>query len=351
MHHAARSGNGYAIVRGVEPLAHVDYVTDPSASPDPLGFLIEALADPLALGLIAAGALVVAALVLAWARWRPLEGPRQRFVVHGRQYAEYVPWMIRLSVGLVLVGAGLSRVLFMPTLPAAPFLAVLLTAAGFLILLGLAVRPAAIAALGGYLVALLANPELVMMLDLAGGLAAAALLGPGRPSLDDLLRAAFPRGPGARAVTENLGEGRYDDLVPLVVRLGVGGAFAASGIADKLLVHDQALAAVERYGLSAVVPVAPELWVAGAFLIETALGIAIILGVLTRASAVVGFAVLTLAMFALPDDPVIAHVGLFGLSSVLVVLGAGRWSLDRAVLEPIGERLRAARRPRVAPTG
>jgi hypothetical protein len=50
--------------------------------------------------------------------------------------------------------------------------------------------------------------------------------------------------------------------------------------------------------------------------------------------------VLTIALFALPDDPVIAHVGLFGLSSALVVLGGGRWSLDRVLLAPMGERLR-----------
>jgi uncharacterized membrane protein YphA (DoxX/SURF4 family) len=80
--------------------------------------------------------------------------------------------------------------------------------------------------------------------------------------------------------------------------------------------------------------------VVGAILIETALGIAILAGVLTRASAIIGFLVLTLAMFALPDDPVIAHVGLFGLSSMLVITGAGRWSLDRAMLLPLGERLR-----------
>jgi hypothetical protein len=135
------------------PIAHVDYVTDPAASPDPIGFLLATLADPVSLLILVAGAVVVAGLVVAWARWRPLEGPRQRFVVHGQQYAEFVPWMIRLSVGLVLVGAGLSRVLFMPTLPASTILALLLTAAGFLILVGLAVRPAAIAALGGYLVA------------------------------------------------------------------------------------------------------------------------------------------------------------------------------------------------------
>ena len=130
--------------------------------------------------------------------------------------------------------------------------------------------------------------------------------------------------------------------MPLLVRLGLGGAFIASGIADKLLIYDQALAAVDRYQLTSVVPVSPELWVVGAAIVETALGVAIVLGVLTRFAAVIGFTVLTLALFALPDDPVIAHVCLFGLCSVLVVLGAGRWSLDHVLLAPLGERIRRA---------
>jgi len=322
-------------------IAHVDYVTDPEASADPIGFLLDALGDPATLLILGAGALILLVLVLAWARWRPLEAARLRFLERADGYDEYLPWIVRLSVGLVLIGSGLSRVLFMPTIEAGGLVALLLTGCGFLLLLGLAVRPAALVALGAYVITLVGNPELLMMLDVAGGLGVAALLGPGRPSLDDLLRAAFPRGPGARAATRNLVQGRNDDLVPLVVRLGLGGAFAASGIADKLLIYDQALAAVERYRLTELVPVAPELWVIGAVLIETALGIAIMLGVLTRFSAVLGFAVLTLALFALPDDPVIAHVGLFGLCSVLVVTGAGRWSLDRTVLKPVGERIRA----------
>ena len=323
------------------PIAHVDYVTDPEGSADPIGFLLDALGSPGAIPLLLAGALVTVALVLAWARWRPLEAARARFIERADGYREYLPWIVRLSVGLVLIGSGVSRVLFLPTEEAGAPAALVLTATGFLLLLGLAVRPAALLALAAYAVTLAGNPELVMMLDVAGALGVVILLGPGRPSLDDLLRAAFPRGPGAKVATENLGQGHYDDLVPLLVRLGLGGAFAASGIADKLLIYDQALVAVEKYDLTAVVPVAPELWVLGAILIETALGLAIIAGVLTRFSAVIGFAVLTLALFALPDDPVIAHVGLFGLSSLLVITGAGRWSLDHAVLRPLGERLRA----------
>lgn len=320
-------------------IAHVDYITDPESSPDPIRFLLDTLGQPGSLPLLGIGMVMVLAAVLAWARWRPMEEPRMRFIERARSYREYLPWMVRLSVGLVLIGAGLSRVRFVPNIESGELFALMLTATGFLLMLGLAVRPAALVALGAYVVTLVSHPELVMMLDVASGLAVAAVLGPGRPSMDDLLRAAFPRGPGARAATENLASGGYDDIVPLLVRLGLGGAFVASGIVDKLIIYDQALAVVDRYHLTSVVPVSPEMWVVGASVVETTLGVAILLGVLTRFSAAVGFAVLTLALFALPDDPVIAHVGLFGLSSLLIVVGGGRWSLDRAVLAPLRQRI------------
>lgn len=307
---------------------HVGYVTEEEASTDPVGFVLGALADPLTLLLLGGGAILVLLLVAAWAKVRPLEAERHRFVRRAQEYQPYVPWMLRLAVGLVVIGAGLGRVLFAPNVALDGWPYLVLTALGFLLLLGFAVRPVALLALVGYVVALVVDPRVIAIFDVAGGLAAIAVVGPGAPSLDDLLRATFPRAPGREPATRSISEARYGDLVPLLVRLGLGGALAASGLVDKLLIYEQALAAVDKYGLTRVVPVSPELWVLGAAAIETALGVAILLGVLTRFCAVLGFVVLTLAVFALPDDPVVAHVGLFGLSSVLVVLGGGRWSID-----------------------
>ena len=317
---------------------HVGYVTEEEASTDPIGFLFDVLADPLTLLLLGGGALLVLLLVAAWAKVRPLEAARQRLVRRAQEYQQYVPWMLRLAVGLVVIGAGLGRVLFAPNVPLDGWPYLVLTALGFLLLLGFAVRPVALLALAGYAVALVIDPRVIGIFDLAGGLAAIAVVGPGSPSLDDLLRAAFPRAPGREPVTRTVSEARYGDLVPLLVRVGLGGALAASGIVDKLVIYEQALAAVDRYGLTRVVPVSAELWVVGAAAVETALGIAILFGVLTRFCAVLAFVVLTLAVFALPDDPVIAHVGLFGLSSVLVVLGGGRWSLDALIARRPGLR-------------
>ncbi len=318
-------------------LKHVSYVTDQEPSPDPVGFVLEVLGQPASLILLLAGAVAVVLAVGAWLRWRPLDEAWSRFGDRAWSYRVYVPWMLRLSFGLVLIGSGLTRVAFTPDLPiSAGIPALILTALGFLLLLGLAVRLGAVVALAAYALALITEPRLIGIFDVVGGLAAIVLLGPGTPSLDDLLRAAFPRGPGARIATAVPDEERYADVVPFLLRIGLGGAFAASGIADKLLIYNRSLATVEKYALTSVVPVEPGLWVVGTAIVETALGIAILLGVATRLSAMVGFAVLTLTLFGLPDDPVIAHVGLFGLCSILVVLGAGRWSVDHMLRGRLG---------------
>jgi hypothetical protein len=40
------------------------------------------------------------------------------------------------------------------------------------------------------------------------------------------------------------------------------------------------------------------------------------------------FVLFTLTLFGLPDDPVLAHVSLFGIASAVFIMGAGPWSFD-----------------------
>jgi uncharacterized membrane protein YphA (DoxX/SURF4 family) len=300
----------------------------PLDSPDPLGFLLNVLANATNLLLLGAGAVAVAAVVGLWAWWRPFESVRRTVVARAEEYWPYVPWMLRLSAGLLLLGAGATRVLFAPDVAPAGWPYILLTALGFMLLLGIGVRMAAVAGLLIYAIGLWIQPALVEIWDVAGALAAAAIVGAGLPSLDDLLRIAVGAARGGASVDAAKRSEPNHDRVALVVRLGLGGALLASGLVDKLLVYNRALDAVAHYHLTSVIPVDPGLWVVGAAFVESGLGLAIMAGVLTRASAILAFAVLTLTLFALPDDPVIAHVGLFGLSSVLVVTGGGRWSVD-----------------------
>jgi uncharacterized membrane protein YphA (DoxX/SURF4 family) len=96
---------------------------------------------------------------------------------------------------------------------------------------------------------------------------------------------------------------------------------------------------VAKYDLVAVVPVSPELWVFGAGLVEASVGVAFLAGTVTRGAAATGFLMLTTTLFGLPDDPVLAHISLFGLLSALMVTGSGARSLDATVLPALRRRL------------
>jgi uncharacterized membrane protein YphA (DoxX/SURF4 family) len=257
------------------------------------------------------------------------------------EYDDLVPWMLRLSLGLPILGAGFTGYRFAPPLAfdpvANPALRVLLIGVGFCLLVGLATRIVATAGLVLYLATLLANPIALLALEYLPGLLAIVVLGGGRPSADHILQSV--------AGTEGTLYGRVDPVhhikrwlddrtrpyvpyVPVVLRVGLGVAFVYLGVTQKLADPGPGLAVVEKYDLTAVVPVDPGVWVLGAGLVETAVGLALVAGLFTRATATVGFLMLTLTLFGLPDDPVLAHVTLFGMTSALFTLGGGPGSVD-----------------------
>jgi uncharacterized membrane protein YphA (DoxX/SURF4 family) len=79
-------------------------------------------------------------------------------------------------------------------------------------------------------------------------------------------------------------------------------------------------------------------------------GVALLAGLFTRFFSGVAFLMLTTTLFGLPDDPVVAHISVFGLVSALLVTGAGPFSFDAwaarevpdAVPDPLDESPRAA---------
>jgi len=316
--------------------AHEEYVVDEEYNVGVAEFLGEALTDPFVVGPLLAGAVATLVVVAAYLFVRPFQYDIAAFRSAMHEYDPYVPWLLRISLGIPLIGAGFSGYFISPSVEVD--LRLLQVALGFGLLFGLATRVVALFGLATYLVGAIIWPTLLLQLEFLGGFAALALIGSGRPSADHVLQRIAGTKETAYARVDPVYEyartfqnwvQAYTDFLPTVIRLGLGVTFVYLGLSQKILRPGIGLAVVDRYGLTAVIPVAPELWVLGAGLAEIGLGLAIIGGLFTRASSMVAIGMFTLTLFALPDDPVLAHVALFGMASVLLITGGGRYAVDR----------------------
>lgn len=320
--------------------AHVRYVVEEPEGPgDAVRIAASTLSEPVNAALVAGGALTALAMAIGYLRVQPFGQDLAALRSTLDSYRDLLPWLLRISLGMPLIGAGFRGYYFSPAVDIQA--RIVLVGAGFLLLFGLATRVVAGFALLAYLLAIPAYPDILLANEYIGGLLAIILLGSGRPSADHVFdRMAStpgtvygridPVGGIATAFRE-----RVDPLrayLPTLVRVTLGVNFLYLGISQKLLQPAWAVAVVEKYGLTAVVPVDPELWVIGAGLAEAAVGVALLAGLFTRAASGVAFGLFTMTLFALPDDPVLAHLSLFGLVSVLIVTGGGPLSLDRRLL-------------------
>jgi len=334
---------------------HVRYVTDDTGEPlNAVEFAVQVLSRPE--NALLFGGTAVAGLLAVGAYLRV--GPTVPDIAVLREtlsgYADLVPWMLRLSMGLPLVGAGFTGYYFSPAVRTGP--EPLLLGIGFFILFGLATRVVAAVGLGAYLVGLASRPELLLAIEYVPGLLAIVLLGGGRPSADHMLN-AVASAPGTlygRIDPVHRIAGRfsaaiapYERYVPTVARVGLGVAFVYLGVVEKLARPAQVLVAVEKYNLTAIIPVDPGAWVLGAGLAETALGTLLVVGLLTRGVAAAAFVVFSLTLFGIPDDPVLAHVTMFGLASAVFTMGSGPLALDNL----LGERDTRQTTPAAATAG
>ncbi|WP_254271418.1 DoxX family protein [Haloarcula marina] len=323
--------------------AHVDYVTDgPGAAIDGLQFLAEVLSNPVNAAVFAVSGLGITAAVAVYLWVRPTITDIVILREKLAGYADLVPWMLRLAVGLPLVGAGFQGYLFAPTVvvdtAANPVIRVVFIGLGFCVLFGLATRIVSTIGLLTYAWALSVDTGVILALEYVPVFVALLILGGGRPSADDMLQEV--------ASTDGTYYGRIDPVhhlkgfldettdpfrryVPTILRVGTGLAFVYLGLVQKLADPGSGLLVVEKYNLTAVVPVDPGLWVVGAGVTEIAVGLALIAGFFTRGAAAASFVLFTTTLFGLPDDPVLAHVTLFGIASAVFTLGAGPFSFDQ----------------------
>lgn len=336
---------GTILVASGSALAHVEYVApETSDTIEPLQFLVSVLSDPLHLGLIGLGGVMTVG-GLAGYLYLYETAPLDIYVLRETltEDADFLPWLLRLSIGLPLVGAGFAGYFISPAVPIPDDLLLslvarlFLTAIGFLLLYGIMTRIVAAIGVLTYVGTVVVAPEVLLASEYLGGLLAIIVLGGDRPSVDQLLtRLAATEGTLYSRATalHTLGDwidqrvDPYAVYTPTILRVGLGVNFLYTGLVDKLLQPAVALAVVEKYHLTSVVPVEPGMWVVGAGGVELLLGVALISGLFTRGVAAIAFGTFTLTLFTLPDDPVLAHISLFGLATALLITGSGRLALD-----------------------
>jgi len=264
--------------------------------------------------------LVTALIVAAALYYIPKTKFWQAFTGHVKKhlasYEDFLPWMARLSIGIALMGAGTAGVFFSPTVQTFAPIPFFLILAGFFYLIGFLLIPTTVFVIALFLVALSGHAYLIGNLDLLALLFAFLALHDERPGVDHIF--------GIRILTL-LKLPRV--WAPLILRAGIGIAMIFLALYEKILNPHFSRLVVDQYALTDVVHVSSQMWVFGAGIIELVVGVCLLLGLYTRLVSVVAFLILSLSFFYFKES-VYSHVTLFGLLSMLLVLGGGKWSLD-----------------------
>lgn len=304
----------------VEQLAHgSDFLSEQEqvafSGPD-FAFILKPFTDGWNLAIFGAVLAFIAALVFAGHKLPFIKERVRYFRGRARTYQEFIPWILRFSVGMTLIGAGSQAVLISPVAPHQPMFATLQTVLGFLFIAGLALTPTTLCALALAIGALILHPALLENFEIITALIAFLLLGQAKPGVDDLLGLAM----------HDFGE-IVRRFIPLLLRLGLGVSLIYVAIVEKIINPHIFGAIVEHFNITSYIPLSTEMWVVSIALTEILLGLTLLAGLHTRIISVVTFICLSWSFFIFGDE-VYAHVTVFGTLFVLMITGGGILSLD-----------------------
>lgn len=301
-------------------LAHVSYVLSEQEqvanSGSDFAFIASPFTDLWNLAVFGAAIAFITALVFASHKLPAIKDRIRYFRGRARTYQEFIPLILRFSLGLTLIGAGSQQALMTPSVPDQPAFAAIQMLLGFLLIIGLALTPTTLCALALAVGAICLHPELIHNLEIISALIVLLVLGQPKPGADDLI--------GIPMYYLDEASKRY---IPLILRLGLGIALLVMTIHEKFMNPHLFGTVVEKYGLTTYLPLSTGMWVVSATLTELALGLALILGLQTRVISTVTFAILGLLFFIFGEE-VYAHVTIFGTLAVLIITGGGAISLD-----------------------
>jgi uncharacterized membrane protein YphA (DoxX/SURF4 family) len=232
-----------------------------------------------------------------------------------RSYHELIPWIIRLSLGIALIGAGTAGVLVSPILTTHTLggIQILL---GFLLMSGFLLTPTILATIGIFIYALTQDFYILGNLDFLALALGFLIFHSARPGIDDVL---------GISILKKIKINRHF-LAP-ILRFGIGVGMIFLALYEKLLNPHFMELVVNQYNLHSVIPVTTQFWVLSTGLVELAIGICILIGWYTRAVSIIAVIVISLSFFYFKES-VYSHITLFGTLSILAIEGSGILSID-----------------------
>jgi uncharacterized membrane protein YphA (DoxX/SURF4 family) len=303
--------------------AHVRYLIDEETADKFSGtnfeFLLNAVRDPKNIALMFWTISFTIIAVIAFSRIKFLRKKVISITDKADSYLVFTPWMLRLSLGIALIGSGTALNLISPALQGYESLATLQILLGFLVMVGFFVIPATIAAIGVFGYALIQDFYILGNLDFLAVAVALLVLDNEKPGLDDLL--------GMPKISPFSNFKKY---IPFILRFGIGGAMIFLALYEKIFNPNLSELIVKGFELQSVIPVSVEMWVLSTGIIEFIIGASLILGLFTRITASIAFVVLSLSFFYFGED-VASHITLFGILAVLFVTGGGKLSVDNFI--------------------
>ncbi len=237
----------------------------------------------------------------------------------------YAPLIARLTLGVSLIASANYNALFGPELPLpelfgqyAALIRPLLFTIGICVALGLFVRISATIALVVYAIALWsADVYMLTYLNYLGEILFVLILGGGGWSLDGVLF--------KKRVLRTLA--KFERYSFAINRICFGVAVLFASVYSKLFHANLALETVNQYRLTDYFHFSPLFVVLGALLVESLIGIFIILGFEIRFASLVFlvFLALSLSFFG---EVVWPHLILIGLNLAMIAHGYDKYSLE-----------------------
>ena len=233
-------------------------------------------------------------------------------------YHDLVPWILRIGLGIMLMGAGMKGVLISPIVPTVTSVAAWEFIIGFALLLGLFITPSLLAVIGFYFAGLFGNGYMFGNLEVFGIAVAPFLIANSRPGLDHIV--GIPM----------LFRDRLARYAPLILRITIGGAFIFLAFFEKIFNPHYFGNVVDTFNLTTIIHVTPAMWTLSVGIIELIVGLCILMGFKTRLTSAIAFIVFICTFFFFKES-VYSHVSIFAGLSALFILGGGTVSIDEHI--------------------